>query len=112
MSKQSIAVYDTTLRDGTQGSGMSLSVEDKVQIARRLDELRFDYIEGGWPGSNPKDIEFFQKIQHVPMKYARIAAFGSTRKKDTPAENDPNLRLLIEANTPVVTIFGTRRICG
>jgi 2-isopropylmalate synthase len=106
LNKTPIAVYDTTLRDGTQGSGMSLSVEDKVQIARKLDELRFDYIEGGWPGSNPKDIEFFRKIQNVPLNYARIAAFGSTRKKETPAENDPNLRLLIEANTPVVTIFG------
>jgi len=106
VTKTPIAIYDTTLRDGTQGSGMSLSVEDKVQIARKLDELRFDYIEGGWPGSNPKDIEFFQKIQHVPLSYARIAAFGSTRKKDTPAENDANLRLLIESNAPVVTIFG------
>ncbi|HWP85460.1 MAG TPA: citramalate synthase [Terriglobia bacterium] len=106
MLKAPIAVYDTTLRDGTQGSGMSLSVDDKIQIARKLDELRFDYIEGGWPGSNPKDIEFFQKIQRVPLHYARIAAFGSTRKKDAPAEDDPNLRLLIEANTPVVTIFG------
>jgi 2-isopropylmalate synthase len=85
---------------------MSLSVEDKVQAAKKLDELRFDYIEGGWPGSNPKDIEFFEKIQHVPLRYAKIAAFGSTRKKDTPVENDANLRLLIEANTPVVTIFG------
>jgi 2-isopropylmalate synthase len=106
LARTPIAVYDTTLRDGTQGSGMSLSVEDKVQVARKLDELRFDYIEGGWPGSNPKDIEFFQRIQNVPLKYARIAAFGSTRKKDTPAENDANLRLLIEANTPVITIFG------
>lgn len=85
---------------------MSLSVEDKIQAARKLDELRFDYIEGGWPGSNPKDIEFFQKIRQVPLGYARVAAFGSTRKKEIPAENDPNLRLLIEANTPVVTIFG------
>ena len=101
-----ITVYDTTLRDGTQGSGMSLSVEDKIHAARKLDEMGFDYIEGGWPGSNPKDIEFFEKIQHVPMRHARIAAFGSTRKKETPAETDANLRLLIEANTPVVTIFG------
>jgi len=106
VTKTPIAIYDTTLRDGLQGSGMSLSVEDKVQTARKLDELRFDYIEGGWPGSNPKDIEFFQKIQHVPLSYARVAAFGSTRKKETPAESDANLRLLIEANTPVVTIFG------
>ena len=104
--KKTLALYDTTLRDGTQGSGMTLSVEDKVQAAIKLDELRFDYIEGGWPGSNPKDIEFFQRIQQVPMKHAKIAAFGSTCKKDTPAENDANLRLLVESNTPAVTIFG------
>jgi 2-isopropylmalate synthase len=105
-NKQTLAVYDTTLRDGTQGSGMTLSVEDKVQAAMKLDELRFDYIEGGWPGSNPKDIEFFKRIQQVPLKYAKIAAFGSTGKKDTPAEQDANLRLLIESNAPAVTIFG------
>jgi 2-isopropylmalate synthase len=105
-SKTPIVLYDTTLRDGTQGSGMSLSVDDKIQAAKKLDQLRFDYIEGGWPGSNPKDIEFFQKIQGVPLQYAKVAAFGSTRKKDTPAGEDPQLRLLIEANTPVVTIFG------
>ena len=104
--KQPLAVYDTTLRDGTQGSGMTLSVEDKVQAAIKLDELRFDYIEGGWPGSNPKDIEFFKRIQQVPLKYAKIAAFGSTGKKDTPAEQDANLRLLIESGAPAVTIFG------
>ncbi|MBI4464993.1 MAG: citramalate synthase [Acidobacteria bacterium] len=101
-----ILIYDTTLRDGTQGGGLSLSVNDKVQIAKRLDDLHFDYIEGGWPGSNPKDIEFFQTIQQVPLRYAKVAAFGSTRKKDTPPNRDANLQLLIEANTPVVTIFG------
>jgi 2-isopropylmalate synthase len=99
-------VYDCTLRDGTQGSGMSLSVDDKVQAAKKLDELRFDYIEGGWPGSNPRDIEFFEKIRNVPLQYAKMAAFGSTRKKDTAPQDDPNLRLLIEAGTPAVTIFG------
>ncbi len=106
MQKTQILVYDTTLRDGTQGSGMSLSVDDKVRIAKRLDELRFDYIEGGWPGSNPKDIDFFRTIQTVPLQYARVAAFGSTRKKDTTPESDDNLGMLLEANTPVVTIFG------
>src|SRR3990172_2948675 len=103
MGKKPILIYDTTLRDGTQGGGMSLSVDDKVQIAKRLDALRFDYIEGGWPGSNPKDIDFFHTIRNVPLKYAKVAAFGSTRKKDTPREQDSNLQSLIEADTPVVT---------
>ena len=106
MGKKPILIYDTTLRDGTQGGGMSLSVHDKVQIAKRLDALYFDYIEGGWPGSNPKDIDFFNTIQQTPLQYAKVAAFGSTRKKDTAPDRDANLHLLIEANTPVVTIFG------
>lgn len=106
ISKSPILIYDCTLRDGTQGSGVSLSVDDKIQAARKLDDLRFDYIEGGWPGSNPKDIEFFEKIQSVRLNYAKVAAFGSTRKKDIAPASDANLRLLIEANTPVVTIFG------
>ena len=106
MEKTPILIYDTTLRDGTQGGGMSLSVEDKLQIAQRLDELHFDYIEGGWPGSNPKDIEFFHRLKDFPLRYAKAAAFGSTRKKDIPPDLDTNLQLLIEANTPVVTIFG------
>ena len=106
MKKREILIYDCTLRDGTQGGGMSLSVSDKVQIAKRLDTLRFDYIEGGWPGSNPKDIDFFHTIRDVPLEYAKVAAFGSTRKKDTAPEQDSNLKLLIEAATPVVTIFG------
>src|SRR3990172_1904280 len=106
MKKTHIVIYDTTLRDGTQGSGMSLSVSDKVQIAKKLDELRFDYIEGGWPGSNPRDIDFFRTIRAVPLKSARLAAFGSTRKKDAAPESDGNLAMLLEANTPAVTIFG------
>ena len=106
MEKTPILIYDTTLRDGTQGSGVSLSADDKVQIAKRLDALRFDYIEGGWPGSNPKDIEFFRQIKTVPLRYAKVAAFGSTRKKDVLPARDANLRCLIEAETQVVTIFG------
>ena len=101
-----ILIYDCTLRDGTQGGGMSLSVSDKVQIAKRLDDLKFDYIEGGWPGSNPKDIDFFNTMKGVSLRYAKMAAFGSTRKKDTQPEQDANLQLLIEAETPAVTIFG------
>ena len=75
-----LRLYDTTLRDGTQREGLSLSVEDKLKIARALDRLGVSYIEGGWPGSNPKDAEFFRRIREVPLAHARIAAFGSTRR--------------------------------
>jgi 2-isopropylmalate synthase len=101
-----IQLYDTTLRDGTQREGLSLSADDKVKIARELDELGIHYIEGGWPGSNPKDAEFFQKIQHVELRHAKVAAFGSTRHAKNTCENDPNIRALVEANTPVVTLVG------
>lgn len=101
-----IEIYDTTLRDGTQGLDFNLTAEDKVAIAKRLDEFRVDFIEGGWPGSNPKDMQFFIAMQTVELKYAKLAAFGSTRHKDNKPEQDPNLQKLIEANTPVVTIFG------
>jgi len=101
-----ILLYDTTLRDGTQREGMSLSAEDKVKIARELDALGIHYIEGGWPGSNPKDAEFFQKIQHVELKNAKVAAFGSTRHAKNTCDDDPNIRALVEANTPVVTLVG------
>jgi 2-isopropylmalate synthase len=85
-------LYDTTLRDGTQREGLSLSVDDKVKIARALDRLGLDYIEGGWPGSNPKDAEFFRRIREEPLRHARIAAFGSTRRADGRCEDDANLR--------------------
>lgn len=101
-----VLLYDTTLRDGTQREGLSLSADDKVKIARELDALGIHYIEGGWPGSNPKDAEFFQKIQHVELKDARIAAFGSTRHAKNTCDDDPNIRALVEANTPVVTLVG------
>jgi 2-isopropylmalate synthase len=101
-----VLLYDTTLRDGTQREGLSLSADDKVKIARELDQLGIHYIEGGWPGSNPKDAEFFQKIQHVELKNAKVAAFGSTRHAKTTCADDPNIRALIEANTPVVTLVG------
>ncbi|MCL4261579.1 MAG: citramalate synthase [Anaerolineae bacterium] len=101
-----IYLYDTTLRDGTQREGISLSLDDKLKIAKKLDEFGIDYIEGGWPGSNPKDVEFFQRVPSLNLKHARVTAFGSTRRKGvTPAE-DANLRLLIEANTPVITLVG------
>jgi len=101
-----VELYDTTLRDGTQMEGISLSVEDKLKIARRLDELGVHYIEGGWPGSNPKDAEFFVRARGLELKNARLAAFGSTRHAGSRAESDPNLRTLVEARTPVVTIVG------
>lgn len=105
MSK-SVFLYDTTLRDGTQGEGFQLSGLDKLRIARRLDEFGIDYIEGGWPGSNPKDVEFFKEAKKLKLKHAKLAAFGSTRRANTPVEEDPQVRLLLEAETPVVTIFG------
>ena len=101
-----ILLYDTTLRDGTQAEDISFQVEDKVRIAKQLDELGIDYIEGGWPGSNPKDITFFQAIQNETLQHSKIAAFGSTRRaRVTPAE-DNNIQMLIESKPDTVTIFG------
>ncbi|NUM43917.1 MAG: citramalate synthase [Anaerolineales bacterium] len=101
-----VYLYDTTLRDGTQREGLSLSLADKLKIAQKLDEFGMHYIEGGWPGSNPKDAEFFDAVQGMTFKNAKIAAFGSTRKKDSRPEDDPNLQALVAANTPVVTMVG------
>ena len=101
-----ITLYDTTLRDGSQAEDISFTVEDKVRIAQKIDELGIHYIEGGWPGSNPKDMRFFSEIRSVPLKHAQIVAFGSTAKAGTPPEKDRNLKSLIRANTKVVTIFG------
>ncbi len=105
MSRE-IKVYDTTLRDGTQGEGVSFSMEDKVRIAQRLDALGIHYIEGGWPGSNPKDLRFFKRVQGAVFKTARISAFGSTRRPGVRPQEDSNLQALVEAGPPVVTIFG------
>ncbi|HEY4415350.1 MAG TPA: citramalate synthase [Verrucomicrobiae bacterium] len=104
--KPQVEIYDTTLRDGSQGEGINFSVADKLRIAEKLDAFGVHYIEGGWPGSNPKDIEFFAAAKKKKFKNARLAAFGSTRKKSTPVEADDQVRLLIEAGTPVVTIYG------
>ena len=101
-----ILLYDTTLRDGTQREGLVLSLADKLKIARRLDEAGFPYIEGGWPGSNPKDEEFFAAARSMTFRHARLAAFGSTRHRSNRVEDDPNIRALIAAETPVTTIFG------
>jgi 2-isopropylmalate synthase len=102
----SIKIYDTTLRDGSQGEEIAFSVEDKVRIAQKLDELGIHYIEGGWPGSNPKDLQFFQEIKSIPISHAKIVAFGSTCRAGTRPEKDPNIQSLIEAGTKVVTLFG------
>jgi 2-isopropylmalate synthase len=101
-----VTLYDTTLRDGTQGENVTLSLADKLRIARMLDEYGMPYIEGGWPGSNPKDIEFFKAARGMTWQTAKLAAFGSTRHRSNTAANDPNLRELVAAETPVVTIFG------
>ncbi len=101
-----IDIYDTTLRDGTQGEGVTFSVADKLRIAERLDAFGVHYIEGGWPGSNPKDIEFFEQAKSRTFRHARLAAFGSTRRKDVRVDDDDQVRLLLNAGTPVVTIFG------
>lgn len=101
-----IYLYDTTLRDGTQREGISLSLDDKLKIAARLDAFGMDYIEGGWPGSNPKDVEFFRRAPSLGLSHAKLAAFGSTRRKNTQPADDANIQALMGANTPVVTIVG------
>ena len=103
---QKIDIYDTTLRDGSQREGVSLSVADKLKIAEKLDEFGISYIEGGWPGSNPKDIEFFRRAAKIKFKNARLCAFGSTRRPEIAAAEDHNIRALIEAGTDTVTLFG------
>ena len=101
-----IVLYDTTLRDGCQSEDVSLTLEDKLRVAEQLDEFGMQYIEGGWPGSNPRDEEFFRAIKKVSLKRARITAFGSTRRANIAAADDFNIRLLLQAETPVVTIVG------
>ena len=101
-----VEAYDTTLRDGSQGEGINFSVMDKLRIAERLDIFGVHYIEGGWPGSNPKDVEFFKQAKHRVFRHAKIAAFGSTRHKQVAVAKDKQIRFLLEAETPVVTIFG------
>jgi 2-isopropylmalate synthase len=106
VSEAPVTLYDTTLRDGTQGENITLSLADKLRIARMLDEYGMPFIEGGWPGSNPKDIDFFREARGMTWRTAKLAAFGSTRHRANRPEDDPNLRELVAAETPVVTIFG------
>ena len=101
-----VKLYDTTLRDGAQGEGVSFSLEDKLKVTKKLDSLGIHYIEGGWPGSNPKDISFFQKVKSLHLKNSTIVSFGSTRKPHKKAEDDLNLQMLIRSGTDTVTIFG------
>jgi 2-isopropylmalate synthase len=106
LEDKKVRIYDTTLRDGTQGEDVSFSVEDKLRIARALDELGIAYIEGGWPGSNPRDAAFFEAARKEKLSQAKYAAFGSTRKTGVPAAKDPLLKALLASGTPVACIFG------
>src|SRR5512142_477030 len=101
-----IQLYDTTLRDGTQREGISLSVEDKIRIARRLDELGMAFLEGGWPGSNPKDAEFFARARELPWRHAQVAAFGSTCRAGGAPGDDANIKALLDSGAPVCTVVG------
>ncbi|MGD8748780.1 MAG: citramalate synthase [Balneolaceae bacterium] len=101
-----IHIFDTTLRDGTQGEKIAFSAQDKLRIAQRLDDFGIDYIEGGWPGSNPKDMQFFELARRKSFRHARIVAFGSTCRTNTLPAEDTNIRMLVEAGTPAVSIFG------
>ena len=106
MAQEKILIFDTTLRDGSQAERVNFSVEDKVLIAQKLDDFGIDYVEGGWPGSNPKDLAFFAEAAKLDLGEAKLAAFGSTRRAGVKASEDPQIAQLLEAGTPVVTIFG------
>ena len=106
MSTKPISLYDTTLRDGTQGTGISFSVLDKIRVAEKLDAFGIDYIEGGWPGSNPKDAAFSSRRRSAEWNHAKIAAFGMTRRGRMKVEEDSQVEMLLAARTPVVTIVG------
>ncbi|TMG61847.1 MAG: citramalate synthase, partial [Chloroflexi bacterium] len=106
MSARKIVVYDTTLRDGAQGPAVSFSAADKDRVARMLDGLGFDYVEGGFPGSNPKDEELFAGLAAAPLKHAKLAAFGATRRAGGRCEDDANLNALVESGAPVWTLVG------
>ncbi len=106
MNTPRVTIYDTTLRDGTQGTGISFSVTDKIRVAEKLDEFGVHYIEGGFPGSNPKDAEFFAQAKKIAWKQAKITAFGATRRGKMAVENDPQVKLLLDAETPAVCIVG------
>lgn len=104
--KLDVVIYDTTLRDGSQGEGISFSLDDKLKIAKKLDELGVAYIEGGWPGSNPKDLEFFRQVKNIEFKNSKIAAFSSTRRAGIPIKQDNNIKTLLESGAKTAAIFG------
>src|SRR5690606_6732589 len=104
--RMQLEIYDTTLRDGTQGYGVNLSLMDKLALTERLDALGVSYIEGGWPGSNPKDRAYFEAVQKLPLASAKISAFGSTRRHNLVANEDPNLLALVQSGASVTCIFG------
>src|SRR5258705_6977641 len=101
-----IQIYDTTLRDGSQGEGVNFSLQDKLLITARLDELGFDFIEGGYPLSNPKDAEYFQRVAELPLRHAKICAFGMTRRKGVAPEDDVGMQALRESKAPALTTVG------
>lgn len=104
--REALEIYDTTLRDGAQAEDVTFSAEDKVRVAQQLDGLGVHFIEGGWPGANPKDIEFFRMIKEIPLTNATVVAFGSTRKASNPVHQDPNIQALLDAETKIITLFG------
>src|ERR1700734_2433573 len=105
-SPMRISIYDTTLRDGSQGEGINFSLQDKLLLTRRFDDVGIDYIEGGYPLSNPKDFEYFREVRQLPLRHARVVAFGMTRRKGVAPEQDTCLKALLDAQAPVVTIVG------
>ena len=106
MSTDRVQIYDTTLRDGSQMEGISFSVEDKISITKKLDELGIEWIEGGFPGSNPKDAAYFERLKEIDLKQAQVAAFGGTRRPGLSCDDDPNIQSLVRAETPGITIVG------
>ena len=101
-----IQIYDTTLRDGSQGEGISLSLQDKLRIAEHLDKFGIDYIEGGFPGSNPKDIAFFKEVKKLGLRHSKVVAFGATRRAHTKAASDENLKAILDCGVKTAAIFG------
>ena len=106
MARKKIEIYDTTLRDGNQGEGVNLSLADKLDITLELDAMGIDFIEGGWPGSNPKDIEYFQQVRSLELKHSQVVAFGSTHRADAEPANDFFLQNLVESAADITCIFG------
>ena len=106
MSQKSVEVLDTTLRDGAQTVNVSFTLNDKLRLAQVLDELGVDYIEGGWPGSNPKDEEFFNQVKKLSLVHSKVAAFGSTKKSGNRADEDPSLKAIARSGAEVAVVFG------